>query len=199
MKTQSSNGLQSAKKRKMTPDEDDFTALDAWAMNLQLEDGRPLTPAERREERVAQKRRAPSEARIGQGQARDDQHDPKLDQGGGPLRKADGTYAVRPDSGKSGRKDPPQSIMSFLLSCEMSRSPLGVRAFGPRLRAQLVLTRRSAYSGTVILCNPRRRCLSPVSRTSFIPTLAWPLSKFSSITVGGWNFQKRKRAAASLL
>jgi hypothetical protein len=38
---------------KSTPDERDFTALDAWARNLKLEDGRPLNPAERREERIA--------------------------------------------------------------------------------------------------------------------------------------------------
>jgi hypothetical protein len=36
-----------------TPDEDDFAALDAWAKNLKLEDGRPLTAAQRREEKLA--------------------------------------------------------------------------------------------------------------------------------------------------
>ncbi len=36
-----------------TPDEADFAALDAWAQNLKLDDGRPLTAAERREEGLA--------------------------------------------------------------------------------------------------------------------------------------------------
>jgi hypothetical protein len=36
-----------------TPDENDFAALDAWARNLKLEDCRPLTAAERREENLA--------------------------------------------------------------------------------------------------------------------------------------------------
>jgi len=40
-------------KSKSTPDENDFAALDGWAGNLKLEDGRPLTPAERREEKLA--------------------------------------------------------------------------------------------------------------------------------------------------
>ena len=53
MKTQSSNRRRSTKNGKITPKEDDFAALDAWAKNLKLEDGRPLIPAERREERVA--------------------------------------------------------------------------------------------------------------------------------------------------
>jgi hypothetical protein len=35
---------------KTTPDERDFARLDAWAGTLKLEDGRPLTVAERREE-----------------------------------------------------------------------------------------------------------------------------------------------------
>ena len=38
---------------KATPDENDFAGLDAWARNLKLGDGRPLTAAERREERLA--------------------------------------------------------------------------------------------------------------------------------------------------
>jgi hypothetical protein len=36
-----------------TPDENDFAALDAWARNLKLEDGRPPTAAERREDEMA--------------------------------------------------------------------------------------------------------------------------------------------------
>jgi hypothetical protein len=36
-----------------TPNENDFAALDEWARNLKLEDGRPLTASERREERLA--------------------------------------------------------------------------------------------------------------------------------------------------
>jgi hypothetical protein len=40
-------------KTKSTPDENDFAALDAWAKNLKLEDGRTLTAAERREEGLA--------------------------------------------------------------------------------------------------------------------------------------------------
>jgi hypothetical protein len=42
-----------APKVKATPDENDFAGLDAWAQNLKLEEGRRLTVAERREERVA--------------------------------------------------------------------------------------------------------------------------------------------------
>jgi hypothetical protein len=37
----------------MTPDERDFAALDAWARNLKLRDGRRLTAGERREEEIA--------------------------------------------------------------------------------------------------------------------------------------------------
>jgi hypothetical protein len=36
-----------------TPDENDFAGLDAWARKLRLTDGRRLTAAERREERLA--------------------------------------------------------------------------------------------------------------------------------------------------
>jgi hypothetical protein len=36
-----------------SPDEGDFVALDAWARNLKLEDGRPLSAAELREENIA--------------------------------------------------------------------------------------------------------------------------------------------------
>lgn len=42
-------------KAKATPDENDFTGLDAWARNLKFEDGRPLTAAERREETLARR------------------------------------------------------------------------------------------------------------------------------------------------
>jgi hypothetical protein len=35
-------------KSKTTPDENDFAALDAWARNLTLEDGRPLSASQRR-------------------------------------------------------------------------------------------------------------------------------------------------------
>jgi hypothetical protein len=38
-----------------TPDENDFDDLDAWAKNLNLEDGRPLTMSERREEQMARR------------------------------------------------------------------------------------------------------------------------------------------------
>jgi hypothetical protein len=38
---------------KGTPDERDFAALDAWARQLRLADGRPLTAAQRREENNA--------------------------------------------------------------------------------------------------------------------------------------------------
>jgi|SRR5665213_87909 len=41
-------------KAKVTPNEDDFAGLDAWARKLTLEDGRPLSASERREERLAQ-------------------------------------------------------------------------------------------------------------------------------------------------
>jgi hypothetical protein len=37
----------------VTPNERDFAGLDVWARNLKLEDGRPLTTAERREENIA--------------------------------------------------------------------------------------------------------------------------------------------------
>jgi hypothetical protein len=47
-------------KVKTTPDENDFAALDAWAKTLNLGDGRPLTVAERREERVARSVGRPS-------------------------------------------------------------------------------------------------------------------------------------------
>src|ERR1019366_7966455 len=42
-------------KARVTPDEHDFSSLDAWAQNLRLEDGRPLTTAERREENLARR------------------------------------------------------------------------------------------------------------------------------------------------
>ena len=38
---------------RITPDEHDFAALDAWAQNLKLADGRPLNVRERREENLA--------------------------------------------------------------------------------------------------------------------------------------------------
>jgi hypothetical protein len=38
-----------------TPDGADFAALDVWAKNLKLSDGRKLTAAERLEERQARK------------------------------------------------------------------------------------------------------------------------------------------------
>jgi hypothetical protein len=38
---------------KATPDEQDFAGLDAWARNLKLEDGRPLSVAQHGEERLA--------------------------------------------------------------------------------------------------------------------------------------------------
>jgi hypothetical protein len=47
-------------KIKVSPDENDFAGLDAWARNLKLEDGRSLTVAERREERVARSVGRPS-------------------------------------------------------------------------------------------------------------------------------------------
>jgi hypothetical protein len=40
-------------KVKPSPDEDDFAALDRWARNLKLEDGRPLNAAQRREFELA--------------------------------------------------------------------------------------------------------------------------------------------------
>jgi hypothetical protein len=39
--------------KRTTPDENTFAALDDWARNLKLEDGRPLVAKERREERLA--------------------------------------------------------------------------------------------------------------------------------------------------
>jgi len=41
------------RKMKRTPDENDFAALDTWARNLKFSDGRPLTAAQRREEKLA--------------------------------------------------------------------------------------------------------------------------------------------------
>ncbi len=38
---------------KRTPDENDFAALDVWARNLKLSDGKPLSAAQRREEKLA--------------------------------------------------------------------------------------------------------------------------------------------------
>jgi hypothetical protein len=38
-----------------TPEEHDFAALDAWARNLKLEDGKALAPAQRREEKLARR------------------------------------------------------------------------------------------------------------------------------------------------
>ncbi len=52
MKTKSATRPRRAKTN-VTPDERDFSGLDAWARNLKLEDGRPLTTAERREEKLA--------------------------------------------------------------------------------------------------------------------------------------------------
>ena len=46
-----------------TPDENDFAGLDHWARNLRLEDGRPLTPDERREEGLARKAGRPAKAK----------------------------------------------------------------------------------------------------------------------------------------
>ena len=45
MKTRLSTRTRGAKTN-TTPDEHDFASLDAWAQNLKLEDGRPLTLAE---------------------------------------------------------------------------------------------------------------------------------------------------------
>lgn len=42
-------------KRQVTPDENDFAALDAWARDLPLTAGRPLTPAQRRDESAARR------------------------------------------------------------------------------------------------------------------------------------------------
>lgn len=42
-------------RRKGSPDDRDFAALDAWARNLRLADGRRLTAAQRREENNARK------------------------------------------------------------------------------------------------------------------------------------------------
>jgi hypothetical protein len=54
MKTKLKGRIRGAKaKVKVTPDEHDPAGLDAWARNLKLEDGRPLTSAERLEERIA--------------------------------------------------------------------------------------------------------------------------------------------------
>ena len=52
MKTKSATGARRAKVN-TTPDERDFGGLDVWARNLKLQDGRPLTAAERREEALA--------------------------------------------------------------------------------------------------------------------------------------------------
>jgi len=40
-------------KIKRTPNEGDFPALEIWARNLKFQDGRPLSPEERREEKLA--------------------------------------------------------------------------------------------------------------------------------------------------
>jgi|HubBroStandDraft_5_1064220.scaffolds.fasta_scaffold571934_2 hypothetical protein len=42
-----------ANRRRRTPQQDDFAALDAWARRLNLSDGRPLTIAQRHEEKIA--------------------------------------------------------------------------------------------------------------------------------------------------
>ncbi len=52
MKTKSATRTRRAKVN-ATPDERDFAGLDAWARNLKLQDGRPLTAAVRREEGLA--------------------------------------------------------------------------------------------------------------------------------------------------
>jgi len=49
-----------ARKMKPTPDEDDFPALDAWARNLKLSDGRPLNASQRREFELARSVGRPS-------------------------------------------------------------------------------------------------------------------------------------------
>ena len=54
MKTKLTTRIRHAKV-KATPDENDFAGLDAWARNLKLEDGRPLTAAERRQEGLARR------------------------------------------------------------------------------------------------------------------------------------------------
>ena len=45
-----------------TPDEHDYAALDAWARNLKLQDGRALKASERREERAARRVGRPSKS-----------------------------------------------------------------------------------------------------------------------------------------
>jgi len=54
MKTNLSNSPRRSKAA-TTPDEHDFAGFDVWAKNLKLEDGRPLTAAERREEGLARR------------------------------------------------------------------------------------------------------------------------------------------------
>jgi hypothetical protein len=52
MKTKLTTGARQGKGSR-TPDEGDFSGLDAWARNLKLEDGRALRAAEKREEKLA--------------------------------------------------------------------------------------------------------------------------------------------------
>ena len=54
MKTKTKAGNHRAKANQ-TPDESNFAELDSWARALKLEDGRPLTTAEVREERQARR------------------------------------------------------------------------------------------------------------------------------------------------
>jgi hypothetical protein len=54
MKNKSTTGTRRTRAR-MTPDENDFAGLDAWARGLKLEDGQPLAAAERRDERLARR------------------------------------------------------------------------------------------------------------------------------------------------
>jgi len=54
MKTKS-NTRSRGMKMKLTPNDDDFAGLDAWARNLKFEDGRPLNAIERGEERIARR------------------------------------------------------------------------------------------------------------------------------------------------
>ena len=80
-----------------TPDERDFPALDAWARNLKLEDGRPLTTAERREENLARSVGRPRKPDSAKARRIMISMTPQLDQGCGHLCEADRPNAIGPD------------------------------------------------------------------------------------------------------
>jgi hypothetical protein len=82
-------------KVKPSPDEDDFAALDAWARNLKLKDGRPLNAVQRREFELARSVGRPTKPESAKAKRVMISMTPT-------LMKAAGTYAKRTGKTLSG-------------------------------------------------------------------------------------------------